>query len=224
MSNSGMNSFEELLNNPDEGKRTNRSDTFVNRVTLAEDGLGQMSSERGRELLSYLPAYYETSRVMRSDMDAKGSELDALYLAMDATVGQFFVRTATWGLERWEMELGIETDLAKPLDQRRAVVESKLRGAGTFSGQLVKNVAEAYDGGTVEVTFHPAEWGFTVKFIDTIGIPPNVDDLKAAIEEIKPAHMAVEYKLRYLTIAEVESMTLYENEHTTQDRYLGGGA
>jgi hypothetical protein len=36
--------------------------------------------------------------------------------------------------------------------------------------------------------------------------------------------MAVEYKLRYLTIAEVESMTLYENEHTTQDRYLGGGA
>nr|WP_209018303.1 YmfQ family protein [Paenibacillus polymyxa] len=183
-----------------------------------------MSSERGRELLSYLPSYYETSRVMRSDMDAKGSELDALYLAMDATVGQFFVRTATWGLERWEMELGIETDLAKPLDQRRAVVESKLRGAGTFSGRLVKNVAEAYDGGTVDVIFHPAEWGFTVKFIDTIGIPPNVDDLKAAIEEIKPAHMAVEYKLRYLTIAEVESMTLYENEHTTQDRYLGGGA
>ncbi|MDQ0493918.1 hypothetical protein QOZ95_002081 [Paenibacillus brasilensis] len=184
----------------------------------------QINSLRGRELFSFLPSYYETSRVMRSDMDAKGSELDALYLAMDATVGQFFVRTATWGLERWEMELGIETDLAKPLDQRRAVVESKLRGAGTFSGRLVKSVAEAYDGGTVDVTFHPAEWGFTVKFIDTIGIPPNVEDLKAAIEEIKPAHMAVEYKLRYLTIAEVESMTLYENEHTTQDRYLGGGA
>nr|WP_157136312.1 putative phage tail protein [Paenibacillus sp. Aloe-11] len=184
----------------------------------------QIDSLRGRELFSFLPSYYETSRVMRSDMDAKGSELDALYLAMDATVGQFFVRTATWGLERWEMELGIETDLGKPLDQRRAVVESKLRGAGTFSGQLVKNVAEAYDGGTVDVIFHPAEWGFTVKFIDTIGIPPNVEDLKAAIEEIKPAHMAVEYKLRYLTIAEVESMTLYENEHTTQDRYLGGGA
>jgi hypothetical protein len=224
VSNNGTNSFDDLLNNPDQGKHANRSGTLVNRVTIAEDTVGQMSSERGRELLSYLPSYYETSRVMRSDMDAKGSELDALYLAMDATVGQFFVRTATWGLERWEMELGIETDLAKPLDQRRAVVESKLRGAGTFSGRLVKNVAEAYDGGTVDVIFHPAEWGFTVKFIDTIGIPPNVDDLKAAIEEIKPAHMAVEYKLRYLTIAEVESMTLYENEHTTQDRYLGGGA
>ncbi len=206
------------------------SNNEVNRSTSASfsaRAMGddiQIDSLRGRELFSFLPSYYETSRVMRSDMDAKGSELDALYLAMDATVGQFFVRTATWGLERWEMELGIETDLGKPLDQRRAVVESKLRGAGTFSGQLVKNVAEAYDGGTVDVTFHPAEWGFTVKFIDTIGIPPNVDDLKAAIEEIKPAHMAVEYKLRYLTIAEVESMTLYENEHTTQDRYLGGGA
>ncbi|AUS25389.1 putative phage tail protein [Paenibacillus polymyxa] len=224
MSNNGIDSFEEFLNNPDEGKRVNRGDTFANRVAIARDTVSQMSSERGRKLLSYLPAYYETSRVMRSDMDAKGSELDALYLAMDATVGQFFVRTATWGLERWETELGIETDLGKPLDQRRAVVESKLRGAGTFSGKLAKNVAEAYDGGTVDVTFHPTEWGFTVKFMDTIGIPPNVEDLKAAIEEIKPAHMAVEYKLRYLTIAEVESMTFYENELTTQDRYLGGGA
>ncbi|ALP35780.1 phage portal protein [Paenibacillus sp. IHB B 3084] len=200
---------------------TNMNDQ-TNRLVMGEEG--QMSSLRGRELFSYLPAYYEISRVMRSDMEAKGSELDSLYLAMDATVAQFFVRTATWGLERWETELGIATELSKPLDQRRSVVESKLRGAGTFSGRLVKNVAEAYDGGTVDVTFHPAEWGFTVKFIDTIGIPPNVEDLKAAIEEIKPAHLAVEYKLRYLTIAEVESMTIYENEHTTQDRYLGGGA
>lgn len=183
----------------------------------------EMNSSRGRELFSYLPAYYETSRVMRSDMDAKGSELDALYLAMDATVAQFFVRTATWGLERWEFELGITTDLAKPLEQRRAVVESKLRGAGTFSGRLVKNVAEAYDGGTVDVTFQPEEWGFTVKFIDTIGIPPNLEDLKAAIEEIKPAHLSVEYEFSYLLIRNIhEVMTLTEIEQTPLSKFAGG--
>lgn len=64
-----------------------------------------MNSLRGRELFSYLPAYYETSRVMQSDMDAKGSELDALYQALNSAADQFFVRTATWGLERWEMRL-----------------------------------------------------------------------------------------------------------------------
>lgn len=159
----------------------------------------KISSLRGRELFSYLPAYYETSRVMQADMDAKGSEMDALYLALNAAADQFFVRTATWGLDRWEAELGIATDRTKPLEQRRAVLESKLRGAGTFSGRLVKNVAEAYDGGTVDVSFQSEGWCFTVKFIDTMGIPPNLEDLKAAIEEIKPAHLEVEYQFTYLT-------------------------
>lgn len=157
-----------------------------------------ISSAKGRELFSYLPGYYETSRVMRADMQAKGAEMDMLYQALEETLDQFFVRTATWGLDYWEQELGIETDRLKPVDQRRAVVESKLRGAGTFSGRLVKSVAEAYAGGKVDVTFQPEAWSFTVSFVDTMGIPPNMEDLKRAIEELKPAHMAVEYEYRYL--------------------------
>ncbi|WP_246062014.1 YmfQ family protein [Paenibacillus oralis] len=175
-------------------------------------------------MFSYLPSYYENSRVMQVDMNAKGVELDRLFEALDETLEQFFVRTATWGLERWESELGIETDPSKPLDQRRAVVESKLRGSGKFSGRLVKNVAEAYDRGAVDVIFQPDKWSFTVKFLDTIGVPQNLNDLKAVIEEIKPAHMVVDYRFRYLTIAEVEAMTIAQIESTTQDKFLGGGA
>lgn len=37
-----------------------------------------------------------------------------------------------------------------------------------------------------------------MSFVDTMGTPPNIDDMKRAIEELKPAHMAVEYKYRYL--------------------------
>ncbi|WP_431090067.1 YmfQ family protein [Paenibacillus sp. 8b26] len=182
-----------------------------------------MRSVRGRELFSYLPAYYEISRVMQADMDAKGSELDALYFALDETLAQFFVRTSTWALDRWENELGIPADLKKPLEQRRSVVESKLRGSGKFSGRLVKNVAEAYDGGTVNVTFQHTEWGFTVKFIDTIGIPPNLEDLKAAIEEIKPAHLSVEYEFRYLLIRDIhEKKILREMEQTILSKFAGG--
>ncbi|MGG1879979.1 YmfQ family protein [Paenibacillus cisolokensis] len=182
-----------------------------------------MNSLRGRELLSYLPSYYEASRVMRSDMDAKGSELDALYEALNAAADQFFVRTATWGLDRWEAELGIPTDRSKPIAQRRAVIESKLRGAGNFSGRLVKSVSEAYDGGTVDVTFQPEEWSFTVRFVDTLGIPPNLEDLKAAIEEIKPAHMLVEYAFKYLLIREVHgAMTLDELGQIQLNKFAGG--
>ncbi len=191
--------------------------------SVMKDIKSQMRSVRGRELFSYLPAYYEISRVMQADMDAKGSELDALYFALDETLAQFFVRTSTWALDRWENELGIPADLKKPLEQRRSVVESKLRGSGKFSGRLVKNVAEAYDGGTVNVTFQHTEWGFTVKFIDTIGIPPNLEDLKAAIEEIKPAHLSVEYEFRYLLIRDIhEKKILREMEQTILSKFAGG--
>ncbi|WP_370872571.1 YmfQ family protein [Paenibacillus zeirhizosphaerae] len=180
-------------------------------------------SSRGSELFSYLPSYYNTSRIMGSMMDTQGGEMELLYAALNETVDQFFVSTATWGLKRWERELGIVTDLTKPIEQRRAVVESKLRGAGSFTGRLVKNVAEAYDGGTVDVTFQPQEWSFTVKFVDTIGIPPNLEDLKAVIEEIKPAHLAVEYEFSYLLIRDIhEVMTLAEMEQTLLQKFAGG--
>lgn len=170
----------------------------------------EMISPHGREMFSYLPAYYETSRVIRASMNTTGAEMDMFYQALNETLDQFFIRTATWGLDRWEYEYGIPTDHTKPIDQRRAVVESKKRGVGKFSGRLVKSVAEAYDGGTVDVTFRPQEYSFTVKFISTIGIPPNLDDLKAVIEEIKPAHMAVDYKFRFYLYSDMALMTYSE--------------
>lgn len=182
-----------------------------------------MMSSKGKELFSYLPAYYSTSTVMGSMMDAQGDEIELLYEALNEIGAQFFVNSATWGLKRWEMELGIATDVTKPLEQRRALVESKLRGAGSFTGRLVKNVSEAYDGGTVDVTFHPAAWTFTVKFVDTMGIPPNLEALQMVIEEIKPAHLAVEYEFSYLLIRDIhEKMTLAQMEQTLLHKFAGG--
>ncbi|MEJ8306595.1 YmfQ family protein [Saccharibacillus sacchari] len=177
-------------------------------------------SPKGQELFSYLPHYYENSRIMRADAEAKGREMDLLHQALEETLDQFFVRTATWGLDIWERELDIAVDPAKPVEQRRSVVESKLRGGGVFSGKMVRNVAAAYERGTVDVTFQPDEWAFTIHFVDTIGLPPNLDDLKAAIEDIKPAHMTVEYEFSYLLIRDVDGvMTLGQLDRTALDKF-----
>ncbi|MBY7736866.1 putative phage tail protein [Paenibacillus polymyxa] len=187
MSNDVTNSFKNLLNNPDQGKSTNRSGTFAKQITtLAGVTEGQINSLQGLELFSYLPAYYENSRVMHVNMDVKGSELDSLYLALDETLAQFFVRTATWALESWEMELGIPVDLEKPLEQRRSVVESKLRGSGKFSGDLIRKIMNSF-GVEGEVDFHPTEYKFGLSFENRI--PENMIDFKKIIEDIKPAHL-----------------------------------
>ncbi|MCD9020510.1 YmfQ family protein [Cohnella sp. NL03-T5] len=164
-----------------------------------------MISTHGKEMMTYLPGYYSTSRIMSSIMDVQGGELDKLWQAMDSTLDQYFVSTATWGLDLWEQELGIPTDPAKPTDQRRSVILSKIRGIGTVTVSLIKNVAEAYDGGTVNVTVKSETHTFIVKFISSRGIPPNLDDLKEVIEQIKPAHLAVEYSFTYLSFGELDS-------------------
>lgn len=156
-------------------------------------------------MLENCPRYYETSRVFKSYLQVVGEELDSFKQGINEILDQFFVQTATWSLDRWEEELGLESYAGKPDDQRRSRIISKIRGYGTVTIALIKNVAESYVYGTVEVTEQPELYSFTVKFIDPRGIPPNLDDLKTAIEEIKPAHLAVQYEFTYSTWDELNT-------------------
>lgn len=166
-----------------------------------------LTSDSGRAMLSYLPRYYETSRVMGSILQAQGTEMDKLHQSLDETLDQFFINTATWGLDAWERELGLSSYAGKPDDQRRSRIISKLRGIGTTTLSLIRNVAESYVYSTVEVTVSTAQYGFTVKFVDARGVPQNLEDLKSAIEEVKPAHLMVIYQFTYTTWGEVKSTT-----------------
>ncbi|MFC9706981.1 putative phage tail protein [Paenibacillus sp. NPDC056933] len=175
-------------------------------------------------LMSLLPPLYENVLEMQLLTRTEGEELYKLAVGLEGVLDQFYPESATWALDRYERDLQIPTNQAKPNDQRRSVIISKMRGSGKVSGSMLKNVAQAYESGGIEVAVDSGEYRIMIRFVDTYGLPPNLDDLKAAIEDIKPAHMTVEYRLRYLTIAEVESMTLAEIEQTRQDKFLGGGA
>jgi hypothetical protein len=159
-------------------------------------------------MLHEMPGYYLASRVMRSLLEAQGGELDRLQQALDETLNQMFVGTATWGLDLWESEFGIPTDIDKPMEQRRSNILSKIRGTGTVTVKLLQSVAESFANGAIQVTEQPALYQFTIKFVDTFGLPPNLDDIKDAIEAIKPAHLAVQYSFRYVNVSEVQSMTV----------------
>ncbi|AIQ45628.1 phage portal protein [Paenibacillus sp. FSL R7-0273] len=159
-------------------------------------------------LKGYLPGYYAEIVEMNELLEAEGPEFDLLGSRVEELLHQAYPEYATWALDRFENELHIVVDAGKPIDQRRSVIISKMRGYGKVSGDMIKNVAQAYDGGTVAVAVVPAEYRIIITFVDTLGIPPNLDDLKQALEDLKPAHMALEYKYRYLLLREVQAMTL----------------
>ncbi len=175
-------------------------------------------------LKGYLPKYYDGVLEMEQLTGTEGPEMDLMASRINELLNQSYPESATWAISRYERDLQIVAEAGKPIEQRRSVVISKMRGQGKVSGSLLKSVAQAYERGAIDVNVRPDEYMIVIKFIDTYGLPPNIDDLKAAIEEIKPAHLSVEYSLRYLTIAEVEAMTIEQIEMTTQDRLLGGGA
>lgn len=159
-------------------------------------------------MLGYLPVYYESSRVIRSLLQVQGAEFDRLRQALDETLDQFFVRTATWGLDRWEAELGLSQISDQPLAERRDRIVSRIRGTGTATISVVKAVAESYDRGRIDVVEDHAAYRVIVRFVDTSGIPPNLDDLKAAVRAVLPAHLDVNYELNYLIWSELDGLAL----------------
>lgn len=174
-------------------------------------------------LRGYLPGYYDEIVETDALTATEGIEFDTLYADIETLLNESYPETSTIFLDRYERDLQIPVDKAKPVDQRRSVIISKMRGSGKVSGSMIKNVAQAYDGGTVDVGVDVPHYTIVITFIDSLGTPPNLNDLKQALEDIKPAHMVLEYKFRYLLIREVHNvMTLNQLETIKLSNFAGG--
>lgn len=112
-------------------------------------------------------------------------------------VAQLSVDTATVGMEGWERALGIQTDLSLSLDWRRRKVKAKLQGLGVTTPEVICSIVEGFTGGTAHVEEYPAEYKFRVVVDGVLNQPENMDVMRHSVAEIKPAHLAHEYALRY---------------------------
>ena len=82
---------------------------------------------------------------MKAIAGAEGAELDKLAQELEDQLDQYYPETATWALSRYEQDLNIPVNLSKPIEQRRSVIISKMRGSGKVSASMLKNVAQAYE-------------------------------------------------------------------------------
>lgn len=164
-------------------------------------------------LLSYMPKYYRKSKVINNINNSNFIELNNLYNRLNSVLNQFFIDSADFSLEKWEKELGIEVNNNYNTDFRRSRIISKLRGQGTVTVKLIKNVAESFSNGEVDVIEDNHNYSFKVKFIGTRGLPPNLDDFKNSIEDIKPAHLSCIFEFTWLTFDE------FENYNKTVDEW-----
>lgn len=150
-------------------------------------------------IVDLLPLRFKNSKEVTEFENAVDRFVSKAEAEKDSFFNQLNVDTATWGLELWEKEYGLETDITKTLLDRRSRIKSKMRGTGTSTKKLIQNIAESFSNGYVEVTEHNDEYYFEIEFVGKIGLPPNIPDIKTAIEEAKPAHLNVVYICKYRT-------------------------
>lgn len=159
-------------------------------------------------MLRQSPDYYRESKVVEKILGTTADELAAVQANNDDIIAQLDINTATWGLDIYEKTYRIPYEPGKPYNQRRERIMSKRRGLGTVNKVLLAAVIASYTGGTVEITNNSAAYTFTIKFVDLFGIPENMADVFNAIDDIKPAHLAVEYLYKWLIWNDLDSRAL----------------
>ena len=144
-----------------------------------------------------MPGYYRKSKVINDLIHSIENEFERLKQETILTENQFFVILSDRDIKNHEEDVGLVPDTSADIDTRRGRVLSKLRGTGIVTKTMMKNVAASFVNGDIEIIEYPSEYCFAVKFTSKTGVPYNIADIQAMIEEIKPAHLAVEYIFTY---------------------------
>ena len=168
------------------------------------------------DLKTVLPPYYDDNKTMIELQDILSEYSDDGEAALQEVIDESFVNTAAETLTRMEEILGLPYQAATETQYRRERIRAKLLGRGTTTVALVKQVAEQFTNGAVDVEEENDKYNVIITFTGTIGMPPELESLKTVLREIIPAHLAINYVIIYNTYQDLEP---YTYEHLEQYTY-----
>ncbi|MBU5306470.1 YmfQ family protein [Clostridioides mangenotii] len=140
------------------------------------------------KLIDKLPSF-EHNPVGYEIQGSFDKELEILSNVKQETFDQLFVDTATWGLDYWEDILSIKTDTRISYEVRRSNIKAKMRGRGTTTSGVLKNICEAYIKNDAIVRQHPNEFIIMLDLIVNNTDYNTLLELDKFIEKIKPCHL-----------------------------------
>ncbi|HBE8430536.1 TPA: DUF2313 domain-containing protein, partial [Clostridioides difficile] len=146
------------------------------------------------KLIDYLPSF-ANNEIDIQIQEALENELLTLIDEKDDLLEQFFIDTATWGLDDWENLLSIKVNYKLDFDTRRSNIKAKMRGKGTTTIEVIKAISEAYTKTNVDVEVFSNLFSFTLSFITNDCSYNTILELDKKIEEIKPAHLEHKFEM-----------------------------
>lgn len=142
-----------------------------------------------RDLMDALPRYYDDSPEVEAIMDANATEIDRVRRNAREVTDQFYVNTATHGLDDWERVLALSPRPNSTIEFRRNRIIARLNGTAPATVAYLTEVVNAHVADkSARIVEYNGEYRFEVE------IP--VDQLRDTgviyreINEVKPAHLA----------------------------------
>lgn len=169
---------------------------------------------RSRELKQKINKINLTCAMVINVLDAFGLELDQLDADREQINDDMFFDTCSEEmLKFYEEEAGI-ISYQSDIDDRRYSLIAKWRASGHTSVETLQNIADSWKYGKTEIDFQGGK--IVVIFTDK-GIPNDLEGLKAALEDAKPAHLPIEYVFIYNTWNDVKNMIWNQAATSTWD-------
>jgi len=162
-----------------------------------------ISTAAGKDMQSMEPWFIRRSPILTRLLDVYGDEIQALLGWQQEIINQMFVRTSTWGLAYWELELGIPYGGGQPDSDRADRIIAAMRSYRQGTPFVIRLVANSFNlGGVTPIEDFPGR-RLIIRFNDIRGVPRNVADLQVAMYRLVRASAILEYQFSYLLWQEV---------------------
>ncbi len=170
------------------------------------------------QLINNLHKLYRKDPYIQQIFNSAGITLDNLDAAVADVAEQYWFDEMTWGIPILEGILDFKTDDTAPIADRRSQLEARWKSYGKTDISLIQAICNSWHNGQVKVDFVDGKIKLT--FNGEYGIPNDLKGLQDAIDNVKPAHLAITYAFRYLLIKDIHNkITLAEIEQKQLDDF-----
>ncbi len=150
-----------------------------------------------------VPGFVSRMKEIAELFHAEQPELDQMKRRLEEIVKQFYVKTATFSLERWERDFGIGFDPSMDIDQRRARILAKMNMRTPATVKMLENlVLQTLDADRVFIKEYPSDYSFVIyvekEHLVELGIAAE------AVYYARPAHL--DYRFIQVLVRRAEMM------------------
>lgn len=171
-------------------------------------------------IIKKLHKFERKSKFVKDIFSAIYIQLDKVSSFLEVLKEQFFFDTLTVALPLYEKMMKITPLPDATIEERQTAVQARWRATGHNSIKLIQELCEYFKKGDIEARFK--EGKIYLQFINSYGIPKGnlFNALINQINEVKPAHLPLFWKFKYLLIKDIhKKMTINDMQKYTIAQY-----